>query len=527
MPDSELIRRIQTRAFFLWRERTGKQWWDSTSNWLEAQQIEKGLASPIGFEQSQDHRVTEVYRFRSMDALLGPRAEHEDQYIYLSSPPELNDPMEGYKDVFWRGDPVLWENLLRHYLLALLCSTAQCQLMDDASFEEPRIAATLCEDDLPTAAFRNIYQDCCDRFFASGAMSSVPGRLSALACPLHTHGLKLILSLLHLGAFGCVAASMQRAGLVPAGWGEQPTSAATDELVELIDALGRSSREIEQGELEKLAFAFNQVQEQEAVRCTFGFGSEASTIDTKKKVHLLFSFPHAYVRAISDTLIHPEWYVACFSEHCDDASMWANYADQHRGAALIYRVEHDAAGRPYLPLSVVTGCTSSRADPTPRFLKGPARALLHPVSYTNKAPEIDFFQCLAMLPRQQIVQRWHSSTAGVRSSLPIEMLDDEAGWRKRLWNSFNTMATTKLRDWSHEREHRIVLPDGLGMLKEDRKAEYNLSHLSGVVFGLRTSMTDRLAMIKVLQRKCEAAGRSDFKFYQMSYHPTEGRLIRL
>jgi len=57
------------------------------------------------------------YRFRSLDALLGQRQELEKQEIYFAAPEELNDPMEGYKDLVWNGDEIAWRNLLRHYLL--------------------------------------------------------------------------------------------------------------------------------------------------------------------------------------------------------------------------------------------------------------------------------------------------------------------------------------------------------------------------------------------------------------------------
>jgi hypothetical protein len=30
--------------------------------------------------------------------------------------------MEGYKDVYWTGDRIVWRNLLRHYLLCLSCA---------------------------------------------------------------------------------------------------------------------------------------------------------------------------------------------------------------------------------------------------------------------------------------------------------------------------------------------------------------------------------------------------------------------
>jgi hypothetical protein len=64
--------------------------------------------------------VRPFYRFRSVDALLGERAELDSQEIYFASPAELNDPMEGFKDLYWQGDEIVWRNLIRHYALCLL-----------------------------------------------------------------------------------------------------------------------------------------------------------------------------------------------------------------------------------------------------------------------------------------------------------------------------------------------------------------------------------------------------------------------
>ena len=45
--------------------------------------------------------MTEFYRFRSMDKLLGECfQELERQTIYFANTGELNDPMEGFRDVF-------------------------------------------------------------------------------------------------------------------------------------------------------------------------------------------------------------------------------------------------------------------------------------------------------------------------------------------------------------------------------------------------------------------------------------------
>ncbi|MFW9087765.1 hypothetical protein ACOI7N_24900, partial [Pseudomonas sp. P2758] len=70
-----------------------------------------------------------VYRFRSIDRLLGEEAkgdcpaksgELEKLHIYFSPPSQLNDPLEGYREIYWSGDKIVWLNLFRHYSLLTL-----------------------------------------------------------------------------------------------------------------------------------------------------------------------------------------------------------------------------------------------------------------------------------------------------------------------------------------------------------------------------------------------------------------------
>ena len=58
-----------------------------------------------------------------MEYLLGDKyQELEKQAIYFASPDELNDPMEGFRDVVWRGDKIVWTNLFKDYTYCVYTS---------------------------------------------------------------------------------------------------------------------------------------------------------------------------------------------------------------------------------------------------------------------------------------------------------------------------------------------------------------------------------------------------------------------
>lgn len=58
-----------------------------------------------------------MYGFRKVENILGKYRELENQEIYFSEIDALNDPMEGFRDFYWSGDLIVWQNFLKHYLL--------------------------------------------------------------------------------------------------------------------------------------------------------------------------------------------------------------------------------------------------------------------------------------------------------------------------------------------------------------------------------------------------------------------------
>ena len=49
---------------------------------------------------------------------------------------------------------------------------------------------------------------------------------------------------------------------------------------------------------------------------------------------LMHDFPRVYVEQLH-RLLWPDWYTACFTESFDNSSVWAKYADGHKGVCLI------------------------------------------------------------------------------------------------------------------------------------------------------------------------------------------------
>ena len=91
MPNSEEYEanlratRVRNRAYFHWENRTGRQWWDPVSNWLQAES-EEGLAlgDPLAF--SKEHEAQDASRAdsRCYAATLGDCSGQASREHYVS-----------------------------------------------------------------------------------------------------------------------------------------------------------------------------------------------------------------------------------------------------------------------------------------------------------------------------------------------------------------------------------------------------------------------------------------------------------
>jgi len=466
-----------------------------------------------------------IYRLRSMDALLSKFHELEQQEIYLSSPSRLNDPMEGYKDVFWNGDATLWENLLGHYILSLVWTMTYCLLADNDTFEPPSIATMISEDHLPTDTAKEIYRTARRSFFSDATVSDLPNALVSIGIPLRAYGLRLVLTAVHLRALHVVAAELKQRNLTPAGHlNNLPNITPISDLLkklnsDLQDATERSDF------VESLGFASAYNSDTQSLRFFDQATDSASLARLSKNLFLVQEFPRHYVNDITEQLIHPSWFTACFTATCQNASMWSVYADEHRGAALVFKPKPDSSGRPALTLNMVTGMSYAPSVPEGSPTRTKDLATLYPVTYSTRAPQVDFFKYLGQLPRPQLERQWYTDQSGTVSPLLQRISADDANWREQFWQLFYGTACTKLDDWKHEQEHRIIVPDILGTRMRYPKATFDFSELSGIVFGMKAKTSDKLAIIRIIAQKCKKLDRKDFQFWQMRYLPGKGQLI--
>jgi hypothetical protein len=467
-----------------------------------------------------------LYRFRG--DVLGKHQELENQEIFCPSLQTLNDPMEGFKDLFWSGDKIVWTSLLKHYLLCLDRVCVRFMLNGAAQRIDPAsIPVFEIESDLPTREYKDVFKQACDTFFGTPAVLEFIDALASRSQPVRRDELCVHLRMAHFTALGAIfAAYRDRAGIpdTPGGSAFFDTCATLPVRPETPRAVNEleAQRPAAPHSTELLFAVMRNAQQQGDL---IAKSNAPDSILNCNRLLLLSEFPGEYV-SLLETVVYGPWYTACFTGNHTNSSMWGNYANGHRGVCLKFHTG-GVADENVLSLHGVTGfhiSTPGRPEPN----HGQVKYRLHKVTYQSAYPEVDFFRSLGRL-RGEAVSWWYSDGHGNRSSCLQDVYGDEQQWREGYWARFRDGQTTKLKDWEYEDEYRLVRSELSTRLSDPtlRKLRYNLSDLHGIIFGIATSEADKLAIVDIIRRKCRVEKHGQFKFYQAYYAKHKGSIEAL
>lgn len=472
-----------------------------------------------------EHYPTRLYRFRSAKALLDGFKELENQEIYFAPPEALNDPLEGFKDIFWKGDEILWPNLLRHYLLCLLHEVSFARLSapgDPIQNETCFVRAT--EGALPTEQIRTLYRNALEIFNEHEDVHGFTASLTRRSSAIRRDELTTYLRTLHFHALNSVLIAMET---IP-GFPNRPEADSLRDASRRPLFCRQMSEHLEQAEHEPkatpglahaLAAAEGLVGLQQFLLAQYR--SPEMFVKNAVWQSVLIEYPAKYARQL-EQLLYSEWYTACFVEDPTQAAMWGNYGDGHKGVCLEFNTPLDAANHPTLTLRKQTGLRSGKDGPEPIF--GEVAHRLYKIRYQPKFVEIDFFRSLGTLNRSML-NFWLTSENGQPSPRAADILAESEEWRSAYWAKSLTSITTKLSDWAHEGEYRATLQGAIidFSAPDSRKLKYRFQDLSGIIFGVKTSTADKLRIMQVIAEKCQREGRASFRFQQARFSSITNR----
>ena len=458
--------------------------------------------------------MSEFFRFRSINSLLGEHQEFEKQTIYFASPEELNDPMEGFRDIVWSGDKIVWTNFFKHYVYCLHLSYFQFRLIGDSRIlEVDSIPIQGCWDQLPTPQAQNLFGEIWCIFLNVPNIQEIIEALGDTKRKIRYREIGYYFRIIHLELLKIIVKSYIVHGLLPKSEmpelpEELPISAL---LTSIIFTLKLAEEAQAEKELDDAFLLTERMDYNERFKQQYNSRTNSTSILGKNNQLVIFDFPKVYVEQL-ERLLWSKWYTACFMKSYQNSSVWGHYADKHTGVCLIFEaIEADNLSRLKLNLATNSG---TRIMP------------FHRINYENKPGEIDFFRTICRLPVAALRKLWYTDQEGNISECAAHIGpdSDEDAWRKNYWKFFLRDITIKTKDWAYEQEYRLILEDSLGEFNNgsDRILTYDFNALKGIIFGIKTSDEDKRKIIEIIEKKCKKYNRTDFKFFQADYSPENG-----
>jgi hypothetical protein len=446
--------------------------------------------------------ITHLYRFRSTDRLLRLN-ELQNQEVFFAKPEHLNDPMEGFRDVFWKGDEIVWTNLLRHYLLCLeRAFTLLVVCREDRPFGWNEIPVFNYGDTSATPIHKARQEEIIGAFFSENGVKSLIHALAGRALPVRRDELAAHLRGLHLFALAIIRHCYEKDNPEERERMDPAVIAKLEDGLPLItksvEALAQMEKDQPINEFQIDMFFASQLHT--AAELDFiNLYNEALDPRISNRNFVFLTFCSEYVKKL-ETVVYPDWYAACFMRECRDSSVWGTYGCNHTAVCLKFKVTENA-GQPSIRLKRQYGFAGDQT------LYGFMDHAFKEIDYESNHLPVDFFRSLGRLPIPILRQYWYSDARGNRSPCGDDVFKAEKSWRDRYWAAFYHGITPKLKDWSKEQEYRLILSGEVldFSTDEERKTTYDFNDLEGIIFGIRNSKISwRFA--KLLNRNAAKAG---------------------
>lgn len=449
------------------------------------------------------------YRFRNINSLLGFE-ELQQQTIYFASPGDLNDPMEGFRNLVWSGDTIAWKNLFKHYLMCLEHASSLLMICGEEHhfLKEDDIPVYNSYDDFPTPQYKRLFDKMIADFF--DIFMEVIEKIATRTTPVKRDELQIYLTAIHLLVIEVIQKNYEQNRLIPKReFTYAKGSEAVTQIIAIIDAVEAMIKEAQDHkQVDDIFDIFKNLQDSIILRNK----SEGTFYqDFSNRNFVFVDFPEKYLNEI-EKLLYPQWYTACFMKESHSSSVWGHYGDGHKGVCLIFESEHSEK-EDFIRLKGKVGWGSEGP------IMGDRNHLFHQVNYEDGFEEIDFFKFIGSLPTHQLLSMWYMNEDKTLSKVADSYISNEETWQQQYWNVYQRDILIKTKDWAYEKEYRLIL-NGLlenDISKEHRLLTYDFQSLKGMIFGIKTSSQDKLKIIDIIKNKCKEHNRDNFDFYQAYY----------
>lgn len=453
------------------------------------------------------------YRLRSLDRLLGDKWQENDgksgelakQEIYFASPSELNDPMEGFSNIVFKGDKIVWHNFFKHYVL---CLERMYNTYNSLGSKEKLVDLS----SLPIYETYNIFLTAKNKKMFDGVYmdfkaeyGEVIDKIAERTTTITLYELHSYLRVIHTFIFDII--EKHYIPNIPFHIKNDTEALNKTNKNNIIQAINATEQ------LKNKSLKLNN-DKQNTNTVAILHEILKTIIDsmnlnpllqhlTKNQRFMQYSFPDTYLQNL-DKLMYPEYRVACFLKEAYNSSVWGHYADGHRGVCLIFKSHNK-----YLNLFGINPFSEEKQNHTLEF------KAIHYKSFDK----IDFFEnvCARLTGRE--LSYWYQNENGEKSPIMSKIFANEDKWRKKYWKKAEKRLLTKTKDWKYEKEYRLTINSFLKdkIEGQERIFKYNFNDLDGIIFGINTPQDAKEKIIDIVRQKCKNNNRQEFNLYQAYY----------
>ena len=252
-------------------------------------------------------------------------------------------PMEGFRDLVWDGDRVVWSNLFKHYVhclywtfhIALLCG-------EEDSLEPVDVPAHRRWDSPPTPQAGQLFDKIWARVRVECELDELAERIAGVTFKGIKHKVRrsellFYLQTIHRRTLMVIQELFVEWNLMDRDKGLSLNSSRETlltrrghfDLLPLVPKIDDSSSDV-----------LFRVFENFVVTAPLRHGFATQDAGKKNAKFLVLDYPAIYIGELR-RLLWPEWYTACFAKDYHNSSLWANYGDSHKGACLIFRASEE------------------------------------------------------------------------------------------------------------------------------------------------------------------------------------------
>lgn len=453
-----------------------------------------------------------LYHYRSVENGL---LEIKNKTFHFSDKEELNDPIEGYLQIYWQGDKPAWEGLFRNYIASLFRSILNYLLA--APYDIICNSATIPSvEQFYEVPLGKMLDNLGDTFIASNSLNKLIDYLSENDICCSANFLKVILQLVHETAYAICVDKIEKEQLSSDPMPKPEKNLLLGNLAKkfpknLWSKIAEQEKEQLIKFVEFLVSPFEDYSELQMI-----YNEEKNSVDFTQRqiwIKLRTDFPDLYIRQMQE-ILYPKEYVVCFSGNGTNSVMWGNYAESHKGVCLIYQTKTKNE-REYI--SVKSNPTYSNHDREFDFRDCSVKK----IEYGNTLPKRNFFCSLGRLTRNQILS-WLMPDRK-NASIYLENYDSEE-WRQQYWEDFDKKYHSKMQTWAYEEEYRISISDWIYSYSSgNRNIQYDPNALVGVIFGIKTSIQSKKKILEALKQS--GKDLNALEIYQAQYNDETQSII--